>query len=130
MHFTGFVFFLALALLIAVLFTIGIKRRGPWGSFWTFFLILFLAIWATSLLLPATGPDWFGIYWAPPLAIGLLLAFVLAAATPAPNARSRFEKAKKEAKSEEKVALSMGIFFWILLVILVLAVAIGILRNV
>lgn len=130
MNFGAFVFFLAFALLIATLFTIGLKRRGPWGNFWTFFLILFLAIWATDLLLPDTGPDWFGIYWAPPLAIGLLLAFVLAAATPSPETRSKIEAARKEASPEEKTAIELGIFFWILLIMLVLAVAIGLITNV
>ncbi len=133
MYLTGLIYFLAIALIISAIFSFGFRRRGPWGRFWVFFIILFLAIWASDIWLPPTGPYWGGIHWFPPLAVGILLALILAAATP-PEMREneRPERASGSAppNPEPPGYVALGVFFWIFLIILIVGVIIGLFNHV
>ncbi|MGZ3884638.1 MAG: hypothetical protein ACXVPD_10585, partial [Bacteroidia bacterium] len=61
------------ALLIAICFTLifslGLKNKGPWGTIWFTFLILFLSAWAGFLWLKPFGPTVFGLHMVPSLFI-------------------------------------------------------------
>lgn len=131
MNFTGLIYFIILALAISAIFSFGFRRRGPWGSYWVFFIILFLAIWATDIWLrPAAGPYWGEIYWLPPLAVGILLALILAAATPLPPKRTGESPGNEKPVNEEPGFIALGIFFWAFLVILIAGVILGLFVNV
>ncbi len=70
-------------LIVGGLFTIiavlGVKNHGPWGSTWTFFLVLCLSLTATTLWIPPAAPVWLGIPWIDLLFSGLLLSLILVA---------------------------------------------------
>lgn len=131
---------LILALLFTMVFSLGFRNRGPWGSFWTFFLILFLSIWAASFWVSPAGPVYWGIAWVPLFFVGLLLALLLAAAIP-PSRPVRRAKRMNAVKphpnpdpdmddarittDEEPALIALSAFFWIMLVVLAVAVIIG-----
>ncbi|MFW6226518.1 MAG: hypothetical protein ACOC31_00285 [Bacteroidota bacterium] len=127
MDYLGIFYFIFLALAITALFSYGFRSRGPWGSFWTFFLILFLAIWAADVWIAPTGPYWGDIYWFPPLAVGLHIALLLAAATPSPRARAEADVSASEDETDAVVAI--GGFFWIILILLFIAAIAGLFIN-
>jgi hypothetical protein len=111
---------------ISALFTFGLRVRGPWGSFWTFFIVLFLIVWAADVWITPIGPFWAGIYWFPPLAVGLLIALLLAASTPTASNQEFREQPETPKVKEESASIALGMFFWIVLVLLIAAVVTGI----
>lgn len=130
MNLMSLIYLFVIALIISAIFSYGFRTRGPWGSFWIFFIILFLGIWAADIWFPEVGPYWGEVYWFPPLAIGILIALILAAATP-PAERPPREAARKEESTlpEGPGFVALGIFFWALLIILIAVVLIGLFAN-
>jgi len=129
MNFIGILYLLLLALAITAIFSYGFGARGPWGSFWAFFIILFFGIWAADAWITPVGPYWGEVYWIPPLASGLLIALILAAATPSPKTRAELEASEKLSDNEETAAVAIGSFFWIVLVMLFAAIIAGIFMS-
>jgi hypothetical protein len=127
MSIIGFIYLIVITLVMAWVFSYALRIRGPWGSFWTFFLVIFLAVWALYVWIGPTGPGWGGVYWLPPLAAALLVALILAAATPSTSkATSEIAGGKVENDTEEKAAASaVGVFFWITILLLALIAVIG-----
>jgi hypothetical protein len=122
----GVLYLVSLAFIITFLFAFLLNNRGPWGSFWTFFVIILLAVFATDAWIGPVGPYFFDeIYWVPPLAVGLLIALLLAATTPSPKTRSKIEIEQKELLQTKKTSVALGTFFWFLFVILLLVVVLG-----
>lgn len=127
-------FFLALiiAVLLVLIFSFGFNSRGPWGSFWTFFLILFLGIWAAAIWARPAGPYIYGIAWLPALLVGITLALLLAAATPTDTRTTRTtttdpDRVRATARPEDdSAAVAVGAFFWTLLILFFIIVLIGI----
>jgi len=70
---------LLISLLFTLVFVVGLKSRGPWGSGWSFFIIVGLWLAAVSLWVPPAGPLWFGAPWIDLFVTGLLISFVLSA---------------------------------------------------
>src|SRR6188768_4305205 len=70
---------LLISLLFTLVFAVGLKSRGPWGSGWSFFSIVCLWLTAVSLWIPPAGPLWFGAPWIDLFVTGLLTSFVLSA---------------------------------------------------
>ena len=118
------------ALVVAVVMTgiiVALGRKGPWGTVWTFFLVLFLALWIVSLYVRAVGPVHFGIAWLPIVIGGLLLTVLLLAVVPDANFR-RNERLQKEVEvdqSNELQSTGVGRFFWVLIFLMVAAIMIG-----
>lgn len=142
----------AIAVVIAVIFIVFLKKAGPWGSFWTFFIILFLGVLAASVWVRPVGPDLWGFYWVPGLLTGLIIAFLLAAAgsvaSPPGGSDADDNKVNEYQKSqyqddkpgynprdadpkrpyfqgEGRRSVIMGAFFWILLLFLLLIAILG-----
>lgn len=127
----GILYLVSLAFLITVFFATLLRNRGPWGTFWSFFIVILLAMFATDLWVGPVGPYFFGgIYWVPPLAVGLLIALLLAATTPSPKARSEIEVEKKEIAKENQATAALGTFFWILFLFLIVLIAVGLFSNI
>jgi uncharacterized membrane protein len=124
MDLVSLIYLLLLAIVISVVFSYGFRARGPWGTFWTFFAVVFLAIWAADVWVSPVGPYWRNVYWLPPLAVGVLIALLLAAATPSPKARERVETERHETP-EESTRIALSAFFWIMLLFLIAAVIAG-----
>ena len=126
----GILYLISLALVITLFFSLVLRIRGPWGSFWTFFVIILLAVLATDVWINPIGPYFEDIFWLPPLAVGILIAFLLAATTPSPTMRSRIEQEKQELAEERPGAVALGTFFWFLLVFMLVLVVLGYFNNV
>ena len=127
----GVLYLVSIAFLITLVFTFLFKRTGPWGSFWTFFVIVLLGIMAADFWVGPVGPYFLSeIYWVPPLAVGLLIALLLAATTPSPKTRSELELQQKEIAKENKATAALGTFFWFLFIALVVLIVIGLFNNI
>ncbi|MFP8489200.1 hypothetical protein ACKGJO_08850 [Gracilimonas sp. Q87] len=120
MFLTEFFGALFIAMLIGLLFYFAFRRTGPWGSFWSFFLVLFLGLWMVSIWMDPIGPSYWDVAWLDFIFIGLIFALLMAAATP----RDLYvRRTNPEAFAEGAVAI--GIFFWLLIIMLIAAIIIG-----
>ena len=116
------------ALLVTLLFVLS-GSRGPWGSAWTLFLVLFLALWLTGLFINPVGPVHWGIAWIPLIFVGFLLAILFMAVTPG-DGRRRLKDKKivdgSDAQTDAEIAgATLGLFFWMLILLLITAIIIG-----
>ncbi|MGC9342930.1 MAG: hypothetical protein ACP5E3_09540 [Bacteroidales bacterium] len=121
----GLLYLVGIALLITLFFSFILRVRGPWGSFWTFFVITLLAVVAADMWIQPVGPVYWDTYWLPPLAVGLLIAFILAATTPSPRTRAELEEGRNRIAKEHAESVAVGIFFWFLLIIMLIVVVLG-----
>ncbi|HSH53060.1 MAG TPA: hypothetical protein VK982_15140 [Bacteroidales bacterium] len=124
MVFLSILFIAIGALLIGAIFYYLFRSSGPWGSFWSFLLILILAGIAANVWISPVGPYYQGVAWFPVLFVILLFALLIAAATP-----SRRTRIESEAERVEPEAVALGGFFWILMIFLFIAVIWGIAIN-
>ncbi len=126
----GTLYLVSLAFLITLFFTFLLKNRGPWGTFWTFFVIVLLAVFAADVWIGPIGPYFYeDVYWVPPLAVGLLIALLLAATTPSPKTRSELDLERKEI-ADDQTRITVGVFFWFLFVILLVLIIAGMFNNI
>jgi hypothetical protein len=120
-----------IALLVGTLFYFVFKTTGPWGTFWTFALILILVGLAAAIWIEPVGPLIYDFAWLPILFVILIFALILAAATP-PRKRSRDldldtpTTGKESSGADVAAVAALGIFFWFLLIFLFVAVLVGI----
>jgi hypothetical protein len=104
-------------LLLALLFSYGFGRPGPWGGFLWFFLVVFLAAWAVGLWVEPVGPVLWGAAWVPIFFGALFVALLVAAMPPLPGRPA--EVAEPEAPA---TAAALGLFFWLMMAVVVLAI--------
>lgn len=126
---------LLLAVILAALFFYGLGRTGPWGSFWSFLLIILLGIWVVDLWIEPYGPIYWGVAWLDLLLVGLVFALLLAAASPPRRRRRRDPRAEfqEEAAREDRLrrgdepsaAVAIGGFFWILMLVFLVLIFLG-----
>jgi ABC-type nickel/cobalt efflux system permease component RcnA len=123
-----FVWDLILAVIIGVVltavFAFGFRRRGPWLSVLLFFLLVFFGTWAAAIWVGPVGPAFYGVFWLPPLMVGLAIALLLAAAFPAVPRRTPREEIELERKTQP-VSFNFSGFFVVLLVLLVVLILVG-----
>lgn len=123
------------ALLIALFFTlvsvILFRRKGPWGTAWTFFLIMFLALWTVSLYVRTAGPLYWGIAWLPLMFAGLLLATLMLAIVPViQNDELLRETDSGRPRPPRPVSYTPpGKLFWILIALLITAILLGMISR-
>lgn len=117
MLFIHLVYALFFALLLSALFIVLFRTKGPWSSVVIFFLVIFLATWAGGAWLAPFGPAPWGIPFLPFLLVGLVLALLLAAATPSAEEESTVELEDPKEMREERAtaARTLGLFFWVLI---------------
>jgi hypothetical protein len=122
----GFLIILVISFVLSYIFVITLSSKGPWGNFWTFFLILFLGILAVSFWLIPVGPAFGGARWASLLVAGLILALMLAmAGVTEPKKQKRNAITGKIIKVEPESKIKLSAFFWILIAVFALAIIIG-----
>lgn len=108
-----------IALLVGSLFYYGFRRRGPWGTFWSFILIIFLGVLLFDVYADPVGPIYYGIAWFDLIVIGILFAFLLGAAG------RRYPKdpaTEPETADAGGAAIAIGYFFWGLVIFFLLAI--------
>lgn len=89
-----------------------------------FFFILFPLILAGNVWIGPRGPMFMGVSWLPIVAIGIILALLLAAILPR---RPKVNPAPtpEEEDAEETAAGLFGVFFFLLLFVLLAATVVG-----
>lgn len=116
-----------IALLVGSIFYYGFKTSGPWGSFWSFILIIFLGVLFVDAIAEPVGPLYYGVAWFDLIFVGLIFALLLASATPVRPPRGNEDIVAEEARSEAGGgAVALGIFFWFLLIFFLIATFLGI----
>lgn len=116
-----------IALILTVVSVFFLGKRGPWGSMWTFFLVLFLTLSVVSIYVAPIGPVYWGIAWIPIVVAGLIVTILLIAAMPHPvknNSRDGNGEDDITARSDFPVT-PVGRFFWALIILFVIAIIIG-----
>lgn len=113
-----------IAALITAIFYYGFNVKGPWGSFWTFFILLFFMVWAASVWVRPTGPEFWGVAWFPLIFIGLLFALLLAA-MPSHENRHGNRKEKSNKKDKRLKTAFVGWIFWAFLTVLIISLILG-----
>jgi hypothetical protein len=121
MPYTGLFAAALISLILTVTAVFFLGKRGPWGSIWTFFLVLFLTLWTLSIYIVPIGPVYWGIAWIPLTIAGLIVTALLLAAMPHPPVdRGQPDKAAVDVKSGLP-----GHFFWALIILFVIAIIVG-----
>lgn len=127
MFWLDLLFAVVVAIVLTAVFAGGLRRVGPWEGLLWFFLIILFAAWVGGAWMRPIGPPLWGVYWVPFLWFGLLVALLLAAATPSRPPRTR-EEAAEQAGAEAAAAgtsVALGVFFWLLLIGLLLTIIIS-----
>lgn len=129
MMYPGLVAALLISLMLTIFSVVLLGRKGPWGSAWSFFLVLFLALWTISIYVAPAGPMYWGISWTPIIIAGILLALLLVASMPDSTSTKNKTDLNRELKEPVYVkATPVGRFFWVLIVLLAMAIMIGMLN--
>ncbi|HTF02479.1 MAG TPA: hypothetical protein VK826_00575 [Bacteroidia bacterium] len=90
-----------------------------------FFLVVFMAAWASQLWLRPVGPTALGVAWAPFTFVAFLIAILLVAASSAAG-KTRPKTDPENLTPEEAAPLfAIGLFFWILLLVFLAAILLG-----
>lgn len=120
---------LFLALIVGSFFYYIFKYTGPWGSFWSFLLVLILAGFAASVWIEPFGPVLYDVSWAPILVVILIFALLLAATSP--KKATRYKVNEKIIGKEEKDSqpLALSVVFWLFLIVLLTVALMGVFRN-
>ncbi|WP_128396984.1 hypothetical protein [Botryobacter ruber] len=134
MSVAGLIAVILIAFVIGALFYFVFRNRGPWGSFWTFFLVLFLGVYLAHIWVRPIGPVYWGVAFLPLLFVGLLIALLLAAAAPSRRKNkdtSRNHPPAGPAAVRDEVPfrddqVMLGIFFWTALFLLIALLVAGI----
>lgn len=111
---SGFIIALLVATIITVFAALILKSRGPWGSAWTLFIFLFLALWTVSLWVRAMGPTYLGVSWLPIVFVGVLLMLLMLSIPLGVN-----------RGNAEKPIGTQGKLFWVLMVVFAIAIILG-----
>lgn len=113
------------------------RRPSPWrGGLWIFFLIVLLATWAGTVWMRPVGPSVSGVHWLPGLAVGAVVALLIAAASPAltrtrrrrdgdTDPESVVVTGDREADTSVAAAVAVSAYLWVLIVGLVMALLLG-----
>mgnify|MGYP005748569037 CR=1 FL=1 len=130
MPLAGFLAVLLISFVIGALFYFVLKNKGPWGSFWTFFVVLFLGVFLAYVWVRPVGPLYWGVALYPLVFIALLFALLLAAASP-PRNRRNSRRPLPPTPSQNQPNLKdeqaeLGIFFWTALILFISLLLAGI----
>jgi hypothetical protein len=127
--FVGLIAALFLALIVTSLAVAAFRRRGPWGSAWTFFLFMFLALWTSTIYVRHIGPVYYGIAWMPLFFLAIILSVLLI--VPGANEwRDESIKDNTPAKDQpprrtEAPAPPARTLFWVITFLLIVAIILG-----
>lgn len=135
---------LFVTLIIGAVFYYGFGRRGPWGAFWVFLLILFLAGLAGRYWVTPAGPVFWGYAWFPLIFWIFMIALLIGISTPVQEERidtpkdqeriisrsdgnrAAADRSTRPGRAEAPgAAEAFGIFFWFILLMLIIAIIAG-----
>ena len=106
-----FAFIVAVAL--AALISLGLRRGNRWVQFTGLFIIIFFVTWAAGIWIMPIGPAFWGTTWIPFLVAGIVVTLLLAALS------FPFRQTPVKSGEAEVENRLLNIFFWFLLAILI-----------
>ena len=135
----GILAVLLFSLLFTSVFVFGLGAKGPWGSGWTFFVIIALVLSTVTLWVPPAGPVWYGAAWVDLLITGLLISFILSAVTPSHDENFNGDVMPGDTHTkahggsvayhkhthQRKALFTTGSFFWMILLFLCAMIILG-----
>jgi hypothetical protein len=124
MHIYGIISAILIALLLTLIFSTTFRHKGPWGGLLFFFLVIFLASWASQLWINPFGPVLFGVAWVPLIFVAVLIAVLLLAMGSSAIDQAPVRPGPETTPGDGSI-LAIGFFFWLLILILISAIAIG-----
>ena len=116
-------FSILLALVIALLLSVGLGRRGPGplAGILFFFIFLWLGIWAGGIWLTPVGPPLWDAPFLSFLFVALFLILLVTVLMP-PSRPTKGETPVEQAEVAATGAV-LGFSFWVLIVLLAVAIA-------
>jgi hypothetical protein len=133
--YSGLIAALFLAVLLTLISVAIFGKRGPWGAAWTFFLFLFLMLWAVSIFIRSVGPVYWGVAWLPILLVGITLSLLLSGLVPTANdfrddsiRDKNTSKIKHINEVDPPRSGRIGVGFWILIFVLIGVIMTGMLN--
>lgn len=134
-----------IALVIGAVFHFGFRRSGPWGAFWIFLLILFLAGLAGRFWITPAGPAIWGFAWFPLIFWVFMIALLIVMASPVQNERidtsgnqdriisksdaERVARDNASGKARTSSAdAAFGIIFWLMIFLFIAAIIAGFIK--
>lgn len=125
MHFYGIMASVMIALLLTLIFSTSFRHKGPWGGLLFFFIVIFLASWASQFWINPFGPMLLGVAWVPLLFVSVLIAVLLLAMGASAIDSAPVNPPKEKTTYGANSLRSIGFFFWVLVLILISAIVIG-----
>ena len=100
--------------------------RGPWGSYWSSFLVMFLGIWAAQVWIEPMGPVWAGVAWLPLLLAGVYFSVLLIpVGSIQQDQPEQPNKALRRQQKEDWTFRVLNASFWLFLLVLAFVVVLG-----
>jgi hypothetical protein len=125
MFWVDFLVVFFIALLLAAIFGIGIRKQPIGADLGIFFLLLLLLTWAGGLWLAPIGPPVWGSPWLSFLLVGFLLVLLFAALTPPYRQPRNPRKVEQERQQAYQAAIAVNAFLWVLIISLILVIFIA-----
>lgn len=125
--YAGLIAALLISSFLTIISVFLLRKRGPWGSAWTLFLVIFLALWAVAIYLAPVGPIYYGVAWAPLIIAGILLTLLLIVSMPGAN-QWRDESLESDPRPKKEVPVKTSRLFWVFVFLLAMAIMIGMLN--
>jgi hypothetical protein len=129
MFYSGLFAAALISLILTLVSAFFLGKRGPWGSLWTFFLVLFLTLCTVSIYIVPIGPIYWGIAWIPITIAGIIVTILLIAAMPHQikmDAQEKEDSMRLESINRHDFPTTpVGRFFWILIVAFIIAIILG-----
>jgi Ca2+/Na+ antiporter len=119
-----FILALLIGFILAIIFSRGFRRRGPWASFILFAVVVFLAAWAGGIWVMPFGPLVANVALLPFLLVGLLVALLLAAVPPVEEQSDVKLVSDEEKRRASRQRRMVDAFFWVLIVALLVIILI------
>lgn len=115
-------FVMIITFVYTAVFGVGIRRQTTWNVLLPFFIIVFLATWATGIWLTPVGPVIRGVFRLPFVFIGLLYALLLTVFIPSTRPPKSMREKARQAQKERETLRIFNLFFWLFIAGLVIAI--------
>ena len=116
---------LAVALLLTGIFAYGFCELRGGDQLLFFFSVLFLATWAGGVWVAQYGPLIYGVAWLSFLAVGFVIALLLANLMASGKNPCRTMEERRNLPAGQASRSLFGIFFWLLTMVLILAIVLA-----
>lgn len=130
MTIAGLIATIIIAVLIGFFFYYVFRVSGPWGSLWTFLMVLILAGLAGSIWITPFGPQFYDVAWLPVFFVVLFVALLLSAATPSGRDLEKIPPGNNapDMRQSPVIYAVLGVFFYLLVFLLLFAILYGLFR--